>query len=169
MKKLLNSKPFRWTLVLLCMLFIFSMSHLDATMSWLLTGRAIETVSSSITGEDETEGMTVNEELSNYSQHELRMLIVRKMAHVFEFMMLTIFLLNALVLSYDVKKSAKISMVVGILYAAFDEGHQLFVAGRTANIVDVGIDSMGVLLGLAFFILGYARLHQRKLKEVFNE
>lgn len=41
-----------------------------------------------------------------------------------------------------------ISMLVGVGYAALDEYHQGFVAGRGPSIIDVGIDSMGVLTGI---------------------
>lgn len=39
-------------------------------------------------------------------------------------------------------------MLVGVLYAASDEFHQSFVPGRGPSIVDVGIDSLGVLTGI---------------------
>ena len=39
-------------------------------------------------------------------------------------------------------------MLVGVLYAASDEFHQSFVPGRSPSIVDVGIDSLGVLTGI---------------------
>ena len=34
-------------------------------------------------------------------------------------------------------------------YAATDEFHQLFIEGRSGEVRDVGIDSLGALLGLA--------------------
>ena len=37
---------------------------------------------------------------------------------------------------------------LAVVYAATDEFHQLFVPGRGAWIVDVGIDGVGALLGL---------------------
>ncbi len=39
-------------------------------------------------------------------------------------------------------------MLVGVLYAASDEFHQSFVPGRGPSIVDIGIDSLGVLTGI---------------------
>ena len=41
------------------------------------------------------------------------------------------------------------AFAAGVLYAASDEFHQHFVAGRHGSPIDVGIDSVGVLLGLA--------------------
>lgn len=42
---------------------------------------------------------------------------------------------------------------VGLLYAATDEFHQLFVAGRSGQLSDVAIDSTGVLVGMLVFLL----------------
>ena len=39
-------------------------------------------------------------------------------------------------------------MIVGVGYASFDEYHQSFVAGRGPSVIDVGIDSLGVLAGI---------------------
>lgn len=41
------------------------------------------------------------------------------------------------------------SMLVGFLYALSDEFHQLFVPGRTATLVDLGYDLIGLLLAMA--------------------
>lgn len=41
-----------------------------------------------------------------------------------------------------------LAWILAVLYAATDEFHQLFVPGRGAWIVDVGIDGAGALLGL---------------------
>ena len=42
----------------------------------------------------------------------------------------------------------KLIWLLAILYAASDEFHQSFVAGRGATVMDVGIDSIGAGLGL---------------------
>ena len=42
---------------------------------------------------------------------------------------------------------------LGVLYAASDEFHQLFVPGRAGRVSDVLIDSSGVLLGIAIVSL----------------
>jgi len=38
------------------------------------------------------------------------------------------------------------SFIVSVLFAASDEYHQIFVPGREGKLVDVGIDSLGILL-----------------------
>ena len=46
-----------------------------------------------------------------------------------------------------------ISTSIGVLYAISDELHQLMIAGRSGNIKDVIIDSLGILTGIMFFLL----------------
>jgi VanZ family protein len=84
--------------------------------------------------------------------------ILGKGAHVTEFAVLFLLLYRAMA-NYSLEKPAgreacqKASkkallwaFVATILYAAFDEFHQFFVAGRVASLTDVAIDSLGVLL-----------------------
>jgi len=54
-----------------------------------------------------------------------------------------------------IKKSIVITITVGVAYACLDELHQLFVDGRGASIKDVGIDSLGIGLGIviSYFII----------------
>jgi VanZ family protein len=67
--------------------------------------------------------------------------VLRKGAHVTEYAVLGALLLRAL--GRDVP-----AFLVGVAYAATDEFHQHFVAGRHASPIDVGIDAVGVALGL---------------------
>jgi VanZ family protein len=46
------------------------------------------------------------------------------------------------------KKAPWLALGLCILYAAMDEFHQSFVPGRGPRVLDVGIDTLGVLLGL---------------------
>ena len=71
--------------------------------------------------------------------------IVRKLAHFTEFAVLGFFLMLHL---SDRKKGWLWSGVVGIIYAISDEIHQIFVDGRGPGIIDVCIDSLGVLTGI---------------------
>ncbi|HEY9205714.1 MAG TPA: VanZ family protein [Candidatus Methanoperedens sp.] len=48
-----------------------------------------------------------------------------------------------------------LSIIVGILYGASDEIHQMFVPGRTADIMDLAADVTGILLALTLFIIFY--------------
>lgn len=78
-------------------------------------------------------------------------LIFRKIAHLAEFFVLAYLLFRA----YEsqgltIKKSLFFAFIFSLAYAAFDEWHQSLVAGRTASLIDAGIDSGGIL---AFIIL----------------
>jgi VanZ family protein len=67
--------------------------------------------------------------------------VLRKGAHVTEYAVLGALLVRAL--GRDLP-----AFLAGVAYAATDELHQHFVAGRHASPIDVGIDAVGVALGL---------------------
>lgn len=75
--------------------------------------------------------------------------IIRKLAH-FSIYTLVGFLLMSLISTYNLEENKRIiaSLCIGILYATSDEIHQLFIPGRSGQITDVILDSMGVLLGI---------------------
>ncbi|MCR5213130.1 MAG: VanZ family protein [Eubacterium sp.] len=74
---------------------------------------------------------------------------VRKAAHVTEYLILGIFLTGAW---YDKKKKKYIRLgvpgFIGIIYAATDEFHQTFVSDRAGSIIDVLIDTGGLIVGV---------------------
>lgn len=80
--------------------------------------------------------------------------VIRKIAH-FTIYTLVGFLLMALMSTYDIKENKRIvtSQSIGTLYATSDEIHQLFIPGRSGQITDVILDSMGVLLGILIVLL----------------
>jgi hypothetical protein len=49
----------------------------------------------------------------------------------------------------DPKGSAVAAWLLALLYACSDEFHQIFVAGRHASLLDVGIDAIGAAIALA--------------------
>ena len=66
--------------------------------------------------------------------------VLRKLAHVTEYAVLGFLLVRA------IGREAP-ALLVGIAYAASDEIHQHFVAGRHGSPVDVLIDAVGLLIG----------------------
>lgn len=90
--------------------------------------------------------------------------IIRKVAH-FSIYTLVGLLLMSFVNTYDLKENKRImiSLCIGALYATSDEIHQLFVPGRSGQITDVILDSMGVLLGI-LIVLTALELY-KKIKE----
>ena len=74
--------------------------------------------------------------------------VIRKIAHFSIYTLLGI-LFTALLSTYKIETKRKliIALLVGAFYAFTDEFHQSFVPGRSAEITDVMIDSLGVLFG----------------------
>ena len=75
---------------------------------------------------------------------------VRKTAHATEYAILGMLL----VVAYTDKEKGRfvrllIPWFIGTIYAATDEIHQLFVPGRSGQISDVCLDSIGVLIGVS--------------------
>ena len=83
---------------------------------------------------------------------------VRKLAHASEYTVLGI--LSVAVVPKR-RRLLCTAFPLGVLYAASDEFHQLFVPGRAGRVSDVLIDSSGVLLGIAIVSL-FMHISQRK-------
>lgn len=71
---------------------------------------------------------------------------VKKGAHMIGYALLA----NAYLKGINRNKpsSLVLAFALAIIYAASDEFHQSFVPGRGSKILDVGIDSIGALIGL---------------------
>ena len=83
--------------------------------------------------------------------------LLRKIAHYTEFTAL------GLVLHWHfqlLRKKGGHPMLWGVLTACIDETIQFFVPGRSPGLLDVGIDSCGVLTGMLLLQIGYV-LHKR--------
>ncbi len=79
------------------------------------------------------------------------LLLERKGAHVFEYFVLVLLSLNAFRLAYPKERfgySLILSATLSLLYAFSDETHQLFVPGREGKLSDVGIDAIGIAIGV---------------------
>ena len=125
-----------WLLLILWMAFIFYMSSCNGNVSSDQSG-TVAYVLHNILG-------------INYSDKLI--FIIRKCAHVSEFFILGILVIN-LVSKYNVKHIYLISFIICVLYSSSDEFHQLFVPGRSGQVTDVLIDLIGVVLGLLFVFL----------------
>lgn len=134
-----------WTAVLLWMLLIFILSAQHAQESGRLSDRAaeiiIEKISMLVPLDIETSTTT---DFVKSFRH-----IVRKSAHVGEYFILGVLVMNAMKTSKVPKFKAFImSVLLCILYAVSDEIHQFFVPGRGAQLSDVLIDSVGAVAGI---------------------
>lgn len=157
-----TAAPRRWKaarvcflLSLLWMVFIFMMSQQNADVSTETSLRA-GTLVAELVAELVVPGYR---DWPAGEQRALAMQIdypVRKLAHASEYTVLGI-LYSLSVLSVTVVPKRRrllcTAFPLGVLYAASDEFHQLFVPGRAGRVSDVLIDSSGVLLGIAIVSL----------------
>lgn len=80
--------------------------------------------------------------------------VIRKLAHYTLYAIGGILITNCVCQFCDKEKHVIIiSAIIGMTYAVSDELHQLMVPGRSGNIKDVIIDSIGILTGIALFLL----------------
>ena len=89
--------------------------------------------------------------------------LLRKMAHFLEFACLGACLCWLFGMAGFRRKRAWICpLLCGFVAACIDEAIQFFVPGRHASLLDVGIDSAGVLTGLNLVLLGYYVVYHLK-------
>lgn len=121
-------------LVILWMIFIFVMSSFDASSSSNQSNFIVDIITSII----------------NIKDTELLSFIIRKLAHFTEYFILGILVIN-LITKYD--KKIIIAILLCIIYATSDEIHQIFVPGRSCQITDIMIDSLGSIMGVYLYKL----------------
>ena len=73
---------------------------------------------------------------------------VRKMAHFTIYLILGI-LVYIYIDEYKLKDIILISLLICFIYSISDEIHQLFIEGRSGEIRDVCIDTIGSLIGIS--------------------
>ena len=88
--------------------------------------------------------------------------VLRKAGHMAAFGILAVLLWRALTLA-PIRRAMAWSLILTIAYAASDEFHQSFTAGRNASPVDVSIDSAGALIALVALAVW---LHMRARRAV---
>lgn len=80
-------------------------------------------------------------------------LIIRKLAHFSVYAIGGFLIMNY---AYTTDKTMKQKIIYSICfgggYAITDEIHQFFVPGRSGNIFDVGIDTLGVITGVLIYL-----------------
>lgn len=135
-----------WTMVILWMGVIFGLSAQPAAESGALSHGVTEMLVNFV------KRMVPSADISVEGLHHF----VRKNAHFFAYMIL------ALLVSHAFSRHEMHGMenfwntlLICVLYAVSDELHQLLVPGRGASVVDVMIDSMGVLAGLLLYYFSH--------------
>lgn len=99
---------------------------------------------------------------------------IRKLAHMTEFGILAVLLWNGLKYYAQIdtmKKRYLFAWVGAVCYAATDEFHQLFVPGRSGNLFDVCVDTLGVTIAivLVHLVIKIACGLRKKSAGVVNE
>lgn len=138
-------KPFSFLPALLMMYLIFSFSSQDGTasgnLSYQISGIIVESANEAF------ELHWSGSEIDYYIERLHRP--VRKLAHVTEYFLLAVSISFPLYV-YGVR-GLWLPLLAGgfcVGFAALDEYHQSFVAGRGPSKKDVGIDSIGILAGV---------------------
>ena len=85
--------------------------------------------------------------LPNEFTHFL-VILVRKTAHIIEYLILFLLIFFGLINLFIFRKNLILSFIISIIYASLDEFHQLFSQGRSAELRDILIDSIGILIGM---------------------
>ena len=115
--------------VLIWMIFIFIMSSFDASESSAQSNIIVNFISN----------------IFNINNIEFLSLIIRKLAHFTEYFILGILTYN-LIKNY--RKKYYIAIIICIIYAISDEIHQIFIPGRSCQITDILIDSIGAITAI---------------------
>ena len=89
---------------------------------------------------------------------------VRKGAHFFIYLILGILIINFFneFLIFD-KKLILLAVFLSFLYACTDEIHQLFVSGRSGQISDVILDTIGAFTGIMIYKFIYNKIRGEKI------
>lgn len=87
--------------------------------------------------------------------------IVRKLAHLTEFTILG-GVLYAILRRYIEYGTVVKTIVVGIVIASLDEFIQLFSLGRSSQLSDVLIDTVGIIIGISVVKLTYYISHDKR-------
>lgn len=147
---MVNKKKYilRWTMLVLWMCFIFYMSSRSGSESQEQSDLVLSILNFL--------GLQLNESIKNIASF-----IVRKTAHVTEYMILYILIFRVVTLYSNTKKSKLIALFCMVLYASTDEIHQLLVPGRSGMVRDVFIDSIGGIIGVGITFI-YENIKKKK-------
>lgn len=126
-------KVIKLLLIILWLLVIFIFSNQDGTTSTALTNGVLE-------------------KYLFFIDSDIFFIIIRKIAHIIEYLILGI-LVFSFVNEFKIDRKIIVSLLVCLILSSLDEFHQLFIPGRTGKILDVFIDMMGVLLGINGLLL----------------
>ena len=127
-------------LIVIWLLVIFLFSNQDGSTSTSLTNGILE-------------------KYLFFVDSDIFFMIIRKMAHITEYFILGILVLN-FINEFKIDKKIVVSSLICFILASFDEFHQLFIPDRTGRLLDVFIDMIGASLGI--LILSLIKNHKKQ-------
>lgn len=130
-------------LVLIWMITVFMFSSQNGDESQRTSGKVTKVIVEFFTYNQnitESEKLELIENLDYY---------IRKLAHYSIYALGGILIYNY-INTYNInrKKVILISILIGVIYAISDESHQYFTAGRCASVLDIFVDSFGIMTGV---------------------
>lgn len=147
-------------LLIIWMITIFAFSNQVSEESSGTSGKTIRAILSFFPSFKQMEEIK-QEQLVEFLQP-----IARKLAHF------TIYSLGGIIIALNIneytlteKKKVLLSCMAGFVYSVTDEIHQMFIPGRAGMVIDVVIDSVGVVLGVALVWVVIEIMNRRKLHE----
>ena len=137
-------------LTIISMLIIFTFSSKNSDSSNSTSKRLIDG------------GITIYENITNKKVNHKKIINklnypVRKVAHFTLYLILGFFVYEFLLLT-SIPHKETITILLCFIYSLTDEIHQLFVSGRTGQIIDIIIDTMGAIT----IVLIYKYIIKRK-------
>ncbi len=130
-----NKKVMPWLMLVAWMGFIFIMSNTNGTRSSEQSQWVVDVL--------RFLGINLESFLA-----ELATLIVRKLAHFTEYLILYFLFYKVIYMYFGKGKALLISLMFVFLFSCTDEFHQLFIPGRDGNFKDILIDTSGGMFGL---------------------
>ena len=142
-------------------IFIFSSQNGEKSSS--VSGSFVKQIIEILPG---TEKISENQKMELAENLQV---VVRKGAHFSIYTLLGFFTMGFMN-TFNISQKRKIifALAFGILYATTDEIHQLFSSGRTAKIMDVGIDALGVVFGILIILLIIYLIRRKNCKPEKN-
>ncbi len=138
---------------------IFSFSSQDSEKSSGVSGKIAEGIINTI---PKYKNITRNEKDELIEKFQKP---IRKTAHFSIYAALGLSIIS-LTFTYDIKNKKRIliTLISGVLYAISDEIHQTFIPGRSGQVTDVLIDTMGIILSILIF-MGINKIYKIKTKK----
>lgn len=139
-------------LVLIWMIVIFAFSNMDSTKSNNQSKGAIDKVVEVTIDTSNQLGIVDKVPTEKQKQNIVNKLNkpLRKVMHFTIYLILSILVLNALN-NFNIKNKTIITIIFCLIYALTDEYHQTFINGRTGQLSDVLIDTLGSILGTIIY------------------